>query len=169
MSTVQLSPSPLPRRMNKDASKVAYDIVLDAESYANNQLEASQEELNQATKAGRGAAKKAILEAKENLIFARVAGYLLIELFIRRGVLTNRPYQSLVKQLTSPPRNGGTAHDVVIQVGKWHFDHLLRMCTFGLPFKPSGISVSSQTVRSPNRTQHPLYTLRVLPSTTWRR
>lgn len=124
--------------MNKDASKIPYDIVLDAESYANERLKASEEELDHAAKTGREAAKKAIQEAKQNLMFARVAGYLLIELFTRREILTNGPYQSLAKQLTSPPRDGGTTHDIVIQVGKWHFDHLLRMCTFVSPLICSG-------------------------------
>ena len=136
MTTVELSPGPLPRRMNKDASEIAYDTVIHAESYADKQLTASQEELGRVTKTDRKAAQKTIQEAKENLAFARGAGYLLIELFNRRKTLTNRPYQSLVKQLTSPPRDEGTAHDVVIQVGKWHFDHLLRMCAYGFPLFP---------------------------------
>ena len=125
MTTVELSPSPLPQipipydewREYRPSYLSAYNIVLDAERHANEQLEADPSNR----------------EAKENRTFARVAGYSLLELFGRRTILSEIPCVSLLKQLVSPPRDGGTVHDVVFRVGKWHLDHLFRMCEFG-PF-----------------------------------
>ena len=97
-------------------------------------------------------------EAKKNAMFARVAGYLLVELFDRRAVLTETPCVSLAKQLTSPHRNGGTTHDVVFQVDKLLRDHLLRMCTFdfGLSY---GVRCLSFLVVRTSPTPYPAPTL----------
>ena len=107
-------------------------------------------------------------EAKTNAMFARVAGYLLVELFDRRAVLTESPCESLAQQLTSPHRNGGTAHDVVFQVGKLMRDHLLRLCTFGFGLS-CGVSISGflQSGHRACDTQLPLHTPHALPSTGW--
>jgi len=125
MTTVELFPSSLPLepapydewREGRPTYLSAYNLVLNAERHANEQLEADPSNL----------------EAKQNHTFARVAGYFLLELFNRRTILSEIPCVSLVKQLVSLPQSGGTAHDVVFKVGKWHFDLLIPLCAFG-PF-----------------------------------
>ena len=134
MTTIELSASPLPRkpapseewRVHRPDYLSVYNLVLDAERHANEQVEANL--------SGR--------EAKDNLMFARVAGYLLLELFSRCAILSEGPCASLAKQLKSPSREGGTAHDVVFGVGKWHRDYLLRLCAFDFFSTSFGISVS---------------------------
>jgi len=131
---VEISASPLPQfpalheewRIYRPTYLSAYNLVLDAEHHANEQLEADPSNR----------------EATQNRTFARVAGYFLIELFSRRTILSETPCASLVKQLVSLPRDGGTVHDVVFQVGKWHFDYLLPMCTSGPFHNPLWVSVS---------------------------
>ena len=127
MTTIEISTSPLPQipaphdewREYRPTFLSAYTAVLNAERHANEQLEADPSNR----------------EAKENRTFARVAGYFLLELFNRRTILSEMPCVSLVKQLISRPQDGGTVHDVVFRVGKWHFDYLVPMCAFRLvPF-----------------------------------
>jgi hypothetical protein len=155
ITTVELSVSPLPRppppyeewRKYWTDHLSTYDIILNAERHADEQVQANPS--NQ--------------EAKDNVMFARVAGYLLIELFNRRVVLSEAPCASLVKQIESTSREGGPAHEVVFGVGKWHCDHLLRMCTFDFFPMSFSSSVSSQIGHPSRGTQHPP-TLRVPPS-----
>ena len=164
MTTIELSPTPLPhepppydgRHEHRPDYLRAYDLTLDAERYSDEQTEANPS--NQ--------------EAKHNLMFARVAGYFLLEFSNRWTILSETPYVSLVEQITSPPRDGDTVHDVVFGVGRWYFNHLLRTCTFG--FFPTSfcVSVSSQFGRPlrPYGTIHPShYPFRLSPSTRWRR
>ena len=99
-------------------------------------------------------------DAKNNVMFARVAGYLLLEFFNRRAVLSESPCKSLARHLASPPRNRGTSHDVVFQVGKLLHDHLLRMCTFGFGLSHGVRYLSLLAVRTsrlpyPAPTSHP--------------
>ena len=160
MTTIKLSASPLPRkpapfedwRVYRPDYLSVYNLVLDAERHANEQVEANPSSR----------------EAKDNLMFARVAGYLLTELFNRRTILSEGPCASLAKQLKSPSREGGTVHDVVFGVGQWHRDFLLRLCTFDFIPTSFGISVSLQFGHPPRSTQHPPCILRVPPSTRWR-
>jgi hypothetical protein len=157
MTTIALSPSPLPRspasceqwREYRPNYLSAYNIVLNAERHANEQVEADPSNR----------------EAKDNVMFARVAAYLLLELFSRRAILSETPCVSLVKQLISPPPDGDTVQAVVFRVGKWHCDYFLRTCAFG--FFPSSFDISfSWQIGHPLRsTQHPPFTLRVPPST----
>ncbi|KAF9778920.1 hypothetical protein BJ322DRAFT_1113799 [Thelephora terrestris] len=85
-------------------------MILNAEYHANLQVEANP-------------SRK---DAKDNVIFARVAGYLLLELYGRRMTLSDEPASSLVSQLLSRSEEGKCGHDVVFEVGKWHHDYLLR-------------------------------------------
>jgi len=134
MTTIEPSASPLPRKpaqledweMYMPDCPSVYNLVLEAERHANEQIEANPSSR----------------EAKDNLMFARVAGYLLPELFNRRAILSEGPCASLAKQLKSPSREGGTAHDVVFGVGKWHRDYLLRLCALDFFLASFGISVS---------------------------
>lgn len=90
----------------------AYNTIFDAEDHAAQQaLEADHRNR----------------EAKDDSTFARVVGYLLLELFNRRVVLSKTPCASLVRQVGSD-----TIHEVVFRVGKWHRDYLLRLCAFNV-------------------------------------
>ena len=130
MTTIELPPSPLPRRPPQyevwreiQPNFVgAYDAVLNAERHANEQTMIGP-------------------EAKDNLISARVAGYLLLELYNRRTTLADRPSSSLVKSIVSPSQDGGGSVDVVFAVGKFYRNILLRMCAFGF-FLPGSASQS---------------------------
>jgi len=93
----------------------AYEKVYNAECYAVQQVE-----VDPTSK-----------EAKQNIMSSRVAGYLLGEFFNRHAILSEGPCASLVKQLTSSPQEpGDTDHDLVFNVGKWHHEYFLRLCTF---------------------------------------
>ena len=66
---------------------------------------------------------------------ARVlVGYLLLELFNRRAILTEASCASLVKRVISPPVESGTAHDFVFAIGSGGRD-LLRLCAPNLPLR----------------------------------
>ena len=110
--------------------------------------------------------------AKDHLMFARVAGYLLLEFFNRRAILSEIPYLSLVKRLVSPPQDGDTLHDVVFGAGKWYFDHLL--CTSTFSFFPTLYWISNSLqfghALTPRRAQHPSpYAIYLPPSLRWHR
>ena len=96
---------------------------------------------------------------------ARVARYLLVELFNRRAILSDGPCASLVKQLE--PESGDNS-GLVFDIGEWHREYLLRLCTFDFFPMSFGISVSLQFGHPPSSTQHPPHTLRPPPSTLWR-
>jgi len=129
MTTVELSPTPLPLKPppydewkgNWPNHLRAYDRALSAERHADEQL--ATEPSNQ--------------EAKDHLMFARVAGYLLLELFNRRAILSDIPCESLVKRVISPPQDGDTLHDVVFGVGRWYFDRFLCRRAFSSSLRRS--------------------------------
>ena len=162
MATVKFPPSPLPLnpapydewREHRPGYLSVYDIMLNAERYANEQVEA-------------GLSNR---EAKDNVMFARVAGYLLIELFNRRAALeSEEPCAKLARDVESGSQAGGTAHDVVYEVGKRYYNSFLLLCTFGFSPTPFAVSVSLQIGHPPRDTQHPHHSLRVPPSTRWNR
>ena len=93
-------------------------------------------------------------------MFVRLVGFLLLGLFDRRATLSEGPTASLVEKIESSSREGGTVHDVVFEVGKWHWDHLLRTCAFDFLLHRSVL----QTGHSPWGPQHPPYSFRVLLS-----
>ena len=152
MTTIELPPSPLPLRPPQYESwreiqpnfVSAYDAVLNAERHAN---------------------ERAMIgpEAKDNLISARVAGYLLLEPYNRRTTLADRPSSSLVKSIVSPSLDGGGSVDTVFAVGKFYRNILLRMCAFGFFATRFGISISLQSVLSTRGIPNPLHTLRAPP------
>jgi len=133
MTTVELFPTPLPHppapyeewREYWPDYLSTYDTIRGAERHADEQVGADPSNLG----------------ARDDVMFARLAGYLLLEFFNRRATLTEGPCASLVKQIGSSPREfGDSAHDIVFKVGRWHFDHLLRPCTFNhfhALFRPS--------------------------------
>ena len=121
MSTIALSVTPLPpepalyeewRSASPDYLN-AYDKIFKAERHVVQQVETNP----------------ANEEEKENLISARVAGYLLVELFNRRAILSERACASLAKQLMSEPRKpGDTDQDLVFGIGSRYREYLLRSC-----------------------------------------
>jgi len=69
-------------------------------------------------------------QAEEDIISARVVGYLLLELDAQPSTFGDGPCASIVKQVTSPPQDAGdNEHNVVFNVGKLYRDKLIRMCT----------------------------------------
>jgi len=109
-----LHPQPLSDREWSKFSR-AYDIVLDAEHHAEERLAINP--LGQKEKA--------------NLIFARATGFLLIELFDKRKILSVTPCVTLALEITAPPLTGSTPHDLVFSLGKRHIDYFIRPCEFG--------------------------------------
>ena len=119
MSLVELPALPLPREppkykeWEKDWPQFlsAYQLAFNAERYATQQL-------------------AAVATKNDNIIAARVAGYLLVELFNCSEILTTRPCEQLSVDLQSESRDGGSVNDVVFKIGKMYRDHFIRLCTF---------------------------------------
>ena len=113
MASADLEPIPLPSepvmfdKWQKDRPQYlsAYNLAFDAEKYA---------------------AQQAGSTRKKNVVFARVAGFLLVELFKRRATLTEGPCEHLSKELLSDHRERGTTNDVVFQIGEFYCNHFLR-------------------------------------------
>jgi len=154
MSMIIESPSQLPLQPTPDQDwseyHDAYDIVLDAERHAMERLHAIP--------LGR--------EERDNLIFARVIGFLLIELFDKRAILSVEPCASLALDIVSPPLAGTTTNDLVFDLGGWYHDCYIRGCAFRS--SPTSFSISGffQIGRPPGSTQHHLHLPRVPPSMT---
>ena len=148
-----IEPSSLPTQLPPDPAwseyGPAYDIVLDAERHAKERLDGNP--------LGR--------EEKDNLVFARVTGFLLLELFKKRAILTVELCTSLALEIVSPPVGGGTTHALVFRLGKHYCNHFVRTCAFGSSPMSSNISVLLQIGRPPRSIQHRPHTLHVPPST----
>ncbi|KAG6378378.1 hypothetical protein JVT61DRAFT_12633 [Boletus reticuloceps] len=80
----------------------AYNIILEAENYANQQ-------------------------SQEDIMFARVAGFLLLEFHSRSHIFGHLPCTSLVRRVTSQS-SSKNQHDVVFHVGKLYCDSFI--CLF---------------------------------------
>jgi len=120
MTTIELPPSPLPPSPAPDEGwrpnyLDAYNTILDAERHAVQEVEADSS--NQ--------------EAMDNIVFARVAGYFLLEFFKRRAILSEGPCVSLAKRVGSNPRGRDGTHAIVFGVGKSYYGRLLHTCAFG--------------------------------------
>ena len=157
MAPTDLHPCPLPPRPTtyeewreyRPTYLSAYSLAFDAENYATNQAEANE-------------------NREDDIISARVAGYLLVELFTQ--LATERPCNSLAKQLLSQAQESEDTHDVIFRVGKWHRDHLLRCCVFNFFPTPLAISIFLQFENLPPSTPESHGALRgILPSTRWKR
>jgi hypothetical protein len=112
-------------------------------------------------------------DATENddIISARVAGYLLVELFNWSNILTMCPCDQLSNELQSKSQEpGGSVNDVVFKIGKMYRDRFIRLCAFLFFLHTSfNLSISLQLGRQPRRTPPPHCTLPVLPSTHWKK
>lgn len=120
MTTTGLSPGPLPCPPVPEEGwrpnyLSAYNTTLDAERHAVQQVEVNS----------------SVQEAKDNVMFARVVGYFLLEFFKRRAILSEEPCASLAKDIESSTHAGGAAHEAVFVIGKRLHDCLLRMCAVG--------------------------------------
>ena len=120
MTSVELHPSPLPPsppthdtwQKNWPQYLSAYNLALNAETYATQQAEAHPAQ-------------------NDNIIFARVAGYLLLEFFDLRDILTTGPCDQILKELQSGSQEpAGNANDVVFKIGKFYRDRFIRLCMF---------------------------------------
>ena len=128
MTTVELLATPLPPnpapyeewRSDRPDYLRTYDMVFAAERYADEQVQANPSDR----------------KAKENLTSARVAGYLLVELFNRRTILSEGPCVSIVKHLE--PKSG-ERNDLVFRIGEWLRSYFIRLCAFNLFLMPSGV------------------------------
>jgi len=153
MATIHPS-SPLPPNPFDDRVWLeyidTYKVVLEAERHVNALLNANP--------LGR--------EEMDNLVYARVTGYLLIELFDKRGILSVEPYTALALGITTPPRSGGPAHDFVFNLGRQYFCHFIRTCTSCPSPTSFTILVFLQIGRPPRGTHRQLNILRASPSTT---
>ena len=82
--------------------------------------------------------------ADENIISARVAGYLILELYARSRTLGSQACSSVAKQAISLPRDSEhDENDVIFLVGQRHRDLLIRGCKldyFSVPFDISVVS-----------------------------
>ena len=123
----------------------AYNLAFDAEKYATQQPEGPTKD--------------------KNIMFARAAGFFLVELFNRHAILTVGPCEQLSKELQSKDREGGTANDVVFKVGKFYRDVFLRLCAFHFFHKSFGILMFLQSGQPPRRTPHPPRLLLAIRST----
>lgn len=121
MTTVELLATPLPLdpapyeewRSDQPEYLATYDMVFAAERHADEQVKANP----------------ADRKAKDNLTSARVAGYLLVELFNRRTILSEGPCVSIVKHLE--PKSGDR-NDLVFRIGELLRSHFLRLCAFNI-------------------------------------
>lgn len=70
-------------------------------------------------------------KAEDNIMTARVAGYLLLEFCAQPDIFGDSPYTSLVSSVISPPWGAGdNEHDVIYHVGKRCRDKFIRLCAF---------------------------------------
>jgi hypothetical protein len=153
-----LSVSPLPRPpppyddwvLNSPNYITAYNTILNAERHA----------VTQAAPFNK--------KARQNVMFARLAGYLLLELFYRRGILTEGPCRSIATQINKPSRGNSTDLEVVFEVGEWQYKYFIRMCAFDLFPTSFGTSVSLQFEQLQQVIRHPPLTLHAPNSTRWK-
>ena len=143
---------PLQPFSNQDWSEYghAYDIVLNAECHAMKLPDAIPP----------------VQRENNNLIFARVTGFLLIELFDKRAILSVEPCRALAFMIVSPPLAGTTTNDLVVGLGRRYYDLYIRACAFSS--SPTSFSISGffQIGRSPCRAAHHLHLSHIPPSTT---
>jgi hypothetical protein len=162
MSVVTLLSAPLPRNPpnhqqwaeNEPNLQSAYDLTVYAEHHATQKLHTNPNDR----------------EAKENITSARVAGYLLIALFDRRGALTDKAWRQVSNELRSQAREHGDEHDRVFAIGKWYRNYFLRACTM-ITFSTMsfGTLTSLQFGHLLTGTPYPPHTQPVLRSIRWRR
>lgn len=108
-----ISPSPLPtldspriQELRKSPERYsAYDMILQTERRAVRE------------------------EAREDIMSARVVGYLLLEFDAQSDTFGDTPCDILVKWVTLPPQSPGHNElDVIVGIGKLYRDKFIRLC-----------------------------------------
>ena len=73
-------------------------------------------------------------ETNESIVSARVVGYLLLELYARQGILSERPYAKVIDEFVPSPQDRGDDKlgddDLIFEFGQQYRDHLIRACMF---------------------------------------
>ena len=146
-ATITPSPLPLcpfpPQQWSKQ-----YNFILETEHYAMERLAANP--------FGR--------QEKANLVFARVAGFLLIELFKESETLSFLPCSRLKSRALLPC----ATHELVFDLGRWFLDCFISKCALGPSPVSFSISVCSQTGSPPGSARVHPHPLRVYLSTAQR-
>jgi len=73
-------------------------------------------------------------QANEDIVSARVAGYLLLEFHAQSDLLGDRACASIVTRVTSLPQDASGDQHSIIEAGRLFRDKLIRLCTFGQLF-----------------------------------
>ena len=122
MSTVELERKRLPLEppayeactIDRDAYLSAYERIHFAECQATERVKGNPTDKT----------------AQDDVISARVAGYLFIEFWNRRKALTDAPCLEIVRSLASPHQGGGDPRSTVFDIGKFYRDCFLQLCAF---------------------------------------
>lgn len=150
MSTVGLKPECLPRRplayeswgLHRPTYLSVYECVLLAERQAIEQVESNPSDKT----------------AKDDLISARVAGYLLIELWDQNNAFNEIPCLKFAQSLVSPHRDHGDSCKVIFDVGKFYrttfYGCVRSPPLYALQYLNSSI-VRTSTKKYPTPSTHP--------------
>ena len=159
MTSVELHPSPLPSLPPTHDTwqkywpqyLSAYNLALNAETYATQQAEADPAQ-------------------NDNITSARVAGYLLLEFFHLRDILTTGACEQISKELHLENQEpGGSVNDVVFKIGKFYRDRFIRLCMFHFLHTSFDLIFLQSGGQQPRITPHPHCIRLPLPSTRWMR
>jgi hypothetical protein len=98
-----------------------YERILRAEAWA----------LHHLHRAHQTGAQILLKEANENVVCARVAGYLFLELCAQHNILGGQQSTKLMNEIMSSPLDhGGGDVGIVFKIGRRYRDHLIRACAF---------------------------------------
>lgn len=120
----------------------AYHLACNAEGYA------TQQALSDSSK-----------QAKDDILYARVFGYLLVELFNWRAILTEGPFNQLLMELQLEDRGDGNYKSAVFHIGKLYHDCLLRSCVFHFFHISFDLSISRSLDDNPKPPRTPIASL----------
>ena len=74
---------------------------------------------------------------QEEVLLARVVGYFLIELYVRRHILGDRPFTKVIEEVMPSPQNDGSGVEcddsVIFAVGRWYRGRVIAACTLCRP------------------------------------
>ena len=120
----------------------------------------------------------------QDLVHARVAGYLILELYARRGILGDQPFPTVINDVIQPSQDheGKEDHSGVYGVGKRYLNDLVHPSEFDRPLFASTVYLTSQSISSVGSGQaahrirmymptphlvHPLHTFGLSPTPCW--
>lgn len=99
------------RRVPSTKCNEAYDLILSAEAHAHQQTPPQP---------GESAARKVVM--------ARVVGYLLLELYNRRWILGDRPYQWIAQEVYAAASVPEKVHYIIYEFGERYMAYFMRLC-----------------------------------------